>query len=233
MPSQSLCASKGIGMSSPATSASQWRRVSPALADERLPLVDERLRRTIDHHISLPHLAWGSVARAPDRMLVPHQPRFAPSRRPARHSPSLTAGRGPRAALPNRPSRARYEADPAPCDAPSSPALGLGVLSPPGFAGGTPRPETGGGWRIERIPGRPPHSTEDGRLALPLWLVRDGRHIADIELVMSPAEAEHLHASLCRALEGHPPPGFSGGTPTAADAPYCRQPLPKNATPRW
>lgn len=88
-------------------------------------------------------------------------------------------------------------------------------------AGGSPRPEAGGGWRIERIPGRPPHPTGDGRLALSLWLVRDGRHIADIELVMSPAEAEHLHASLCRALDGHPAP---------ADAPYCRQPLPKSAT---
>jgi hypothetical protein len=41
---------------------------------------------------------------------------------------------------------------------------------------------------------------------------------------MSPAEAEHLHADLCRALDGHQAP---------ADAPHCRQPLPKSPTPRW
>ena len=72
------------------------------------------------------------------------------------------------------------------------------------------------GWRIERIPGRPLRTAGNDRMALPLWLVRDGRHVADVELVMSLAEAEHLHAALCLALDGHEAP---------AGAPYCRQPF--------
>ncbi|WP_216373012.1 hypothetical protein [Streptomyces tailanensis] len=50
-------------------------------------------------------------------------------------------------------------------------------------------------------------------MALPLRLSRNGEHATDTELVLSLAEAEHLHASLCRALDGHPPP---------RDVPDCR-----------
>lgn len=72
----------------------------------------------------------------------------------------------------------------------------------PQFPAGTPLSDTvvQRGWRIERIPGRPVHSLEDGRFGLPLWLLKDGKHIADLELSMSPAETERVHADFCRAL---------------------------------
>ncbi|ULR52121.1 hypothetical protein [Streptomyces deccanensis] len=69
-------------------------------------------------------------------------------------------------------------------------------------------------WTIERPPGRPVRRTDDNRLAVPLRLsVADG-HTTDTELTLTLAEAEHLHAALCRALDGEPTP------PTA---PECRQ----------
>ena len=69
-------------------------------------------------------------------------------------------------------------------------------------------------WKTERIPGRALHRTDDDRLALPLRLSRNGEIAADVELLLSLAEAEHLHAALCRALDGHPVP---------PSAPDCRQ----------
>jgi hypothetical protein len=51
-------------------------------------------------------------------------------------------------------------------------------------------------------------------MALPLWLVKDGEHVGDAELLMSPAEAEYLHAALCRALDTQPVP---------VGAPECRK----------
>lgn len=68
-------------------------------------------------------------------------------------------------------------------------------------------------WRIERTPGSRVHRTDDGRVAVPLRLSRDGEHATDAALVLSPVDAEHLHASLCRALDGHPAP---------PSAPDCR-----------
>ena len=68
-------------------------------------------------------------------------------------------------------------------------------------------------WQTERIPGRPLHRTDDDRLALPLRLSRNGEITADVELLLSLTEAEHLHAALCRALDGHPVP---------QSAPDCR-----------
>ncbi|MFD7922956.1 hypothetical protein ACFV3R_27520 [Streptomyces sp. NPDC059740] len=55
------------------------------------------------------------------------------------------------------------------------------------------------GWRIDRIPGKRVSADESG-LHLPLWLLHDGRHKADVTLRMSYAEAEHLHAELCYTL---------------------------------
>lgn len=69
-------------------------------------------------------------------------------------------------------------------------------------------------WKIERTPGCPLHRTDDDRLALQLRLTRDGKHAADAELTLSLAEAEHLHAALCRALDGQLAP---------ANAPDCRR----------
>ncbi|UUU31246.1 hypothetical protein JIX56_15790 [Streptomyces sp. CA-210063] len=73
-------------------------------------------------------------------------------------------------------------------------------------------------WTIERTPGRPVRRTDDDRLAVPLRLTRTGPrgHSTDTELTLSLAEAEHLHAALCRALDGQPVP------PAAPD---CRQPV--------
>lgn len=70
-------------------------------------------------------------------------------------------------------------------------------------------------WRIERIPGKPLYSTGE-RMALPLWLVKAGEHVADVEFEMTLDEAEQLHAALCYALDKHPVP---------VNAPACRKPV--------
>ncbi|WP_405772140.1 hypothetical protein [Streptomyces sp. NBC_01538] len=61
-------------------------------------------------------------------------------------------------------------------------------------------------WKVERVPGRPLRRSDDDRLVLHLRLTRAGDQAADAELTLTPAEAEHLHAALCRALDGHPAP---------------------------
>lgn len=52
--------------------------------------------------------------------------------------------------------------------------------------------------------------TEAGRIALPLSVTRDGKHLADSELVMTCDAAAELYAQLGQALAdaGHP----AGGT---------------------
>jgi hypothetical protein len=54
----------------------------------------------------------------------------------------------------------------------------------------------------------------EGHYVLPLWLLRDGEYRADLSLTLSPAEAEMLHAQLCRAPDGEPVP---------PDGPDCRR----------
>lgn len=71
-------------------------------------------------------------------------------------------------------------------------------------------------WTIERTPGRPVRRTDDNQLAVPLRLSLTGGHPTDTELTLTLTEAEHLHAALCRALDGQPAP------PAAPD---CRQPV--------
>ncbi|HET6636446.1 MAG TPA: hypothetical protein VFH77_15610 [Streptomyces sp.] len=56
------------------------------------------------------------------------------------------------------------------------------------------------GLRVDRIPGLPPYRTDDGHIALPLWALRNGRHIGDTDLTMSPAEAELLRDQLAALL---------------------------------
>ncbi len=68
-------------------------------------------------------------------------------------------------------------------------------------------------WEIERTPGSRVRRTDGDRLAVPLRLSRNGEHATDAVLTLSVVEAEHLHAALCRALDGHPAP---------ANAPDCR-----------
>ncbi|SDL43354.1 hypothetical protein [Streptomyces indicus] len=56
------------------------------------------------------------------------------------------------------------------------------------------------GVRIERLPDRPLRRTGAGRVALPLWVLNDGVHIGDGDLVLTFDEATALHAELGRLL---------------------------------
>lgn len=73
------------------------------------------------------------------------------------------------------------------------------------------------GLRVSRVPGKPVRREADGGIAVPLWLEHHGSFHADLVLRLSAAEAEHLHAQLCRALDGAPDcrkdVRGSGGTP--------------------
>lgn len=42
----------------------------------------------------------------------------------------------------------------------------------------------------------------DGEIVIPLWFLRDGEHVGDDQMVLTLAQAEHLHAALTRALDG-------------------------------
>ncbi|OEU87990.1 hypothetical protein DB35_16070 [Streptomyces abyssalis] len=70
---------------------------------------------------------------------------------------------------------------------------------------------TSRGWRIDRVPAKPVRRAEDGRVSVPLWLLRDGVYHSDLDLHLSPSEAELLHAQLSHALDdGTPvPPQWS------------------------
>ncbi len=82
----------------------------------------------------------------------------------------------------------------------------------------TPRSRSKSDWAIGRASGRAIRRTEDDCLALPLCLSRDDADVL-VELIMTPAEGELLHAALCHALDGHLPP---------LDAPECRKGVLKN-----
>ncbi len=68
-------------------------------------------------------------------------------------------------------------------------------------------------WEVERVPGGRVRRTGEDRLTVLLRLSRNGECAIDAELSLSVVEAEHLHAALCRALDGHPAP---------PSAPDCR-----------
>ncbi|MEU5189637.1 hypothetical protein AB0G83_21160 [Streptomyces klenkii] len=74
------------------------------------------------------------------------------------------------------------------------------------------------GLRINRVPSKPVRREADGSIAVPLWLERHNRYYADWVLRLSVAEAEHLHAQLCRALDG-----ASVTTPADHRTPDCRK----------
>ncbi|MGH3343827.1 MAG: hypothetical protein ACRDPK_13330 [Carbonactinosporaceae bacterium] len=61
------------------------------------------------------------------------------------------------------------------------------------------------GLRIERLPNRDLRCTEAGRIALRLWVLIDGRHLGDGELIMTPDEATLLHTQLGHVLALTPP----------------------------
>ncbi|WP_256220748.1 hypothetical protein [Streptomyces sp. CC53] len=52
------------------------------------------------------------------------------------------------------------------------------------------------GIRIERWPAKGLRRTEAGRIALPLWVLRDGEHLGDGDLVMTHDEAAALYSQL-------------------------------------
>ncbi|WP_338484658.1 hypothetical protein VM636_14155 [Streptomyces sp. SCSIO 75703] len=69
--------------------------------------------------------------------------------------------------------------------------------------------------QVSRVPSKPVRRQGDGRIAIDLWLRRDGVFDADAALSLTTAEAELLHAQLCYALDGEP----------ATDrVPDCRKP---------
>ncbi|MGH3343322.1 MAG: hypothetical protein ACRDPK_10650 [Carbonactinosporaceae bacterium] len=61
------------------------------------------------------------------------------------------------------------------------------------------------GLRIERLPNTDLRRTEAGRIELPLWVLMDGKHLGDGELVMAVEEAAALHAQLGHLLHFTPP----------------------------
>jgi hypothetical protein len=56
------------------------------------------------------------------------------------------------------------------------------------------------GVRVERIPGKSIRLTEAGRIAVPLWVVKDGNHVGDADLVLTVDEAATMHAQLAKLL---------------------------------
>ncbi|WP_328772549.1 hypothetical protein [Streptomyces sp. NBC_00286] len=70
-------------------------------------------------------------------------------------------------------------------------------------------------WQIERPPGSRVRRTNDDHVTVPLRLSRNEEHATDAELSLTLVEVEHLHAALCRALDGH-------SAPARARVPYVR-----------
>lgn len=68
------------------------------------------------------------------------------------------------------------------------------------------------GVRVQRSPAPGLRQTGAGRIALPLSVSHDGRHVGDADLVMTCDAAADLYAELGRALAdaGHP---AAGGEP--------------------
>lgn len=72
-------------------------------------------------------------------------------------------------------------------------------------------------WRLELLTGKPVQTTANGLVHIPMWLLENHRHSADLLLDLRTYEAELLHAKLCYALSqlnAEPP----------ADSPPCRYP---------
>lgn len=61
------------------------------------------------------------------------------------------------------------------------------------------------GVRIERLPGKALRCTEAGRIALPLWVINDGVHLGDGELVLTYEEARGVQEELGVLLTPAPP----------------------------
>ncbi|MFE2092883.1 hypothetical protein ACWD4L_34440 [Streptomyces sp. NPDC002596] len=77
---------------------------------------------------------------------------------------------------------------------------------------------TGGArqWEIAPAASKAVIREQDGRLTLPLQINRHDAPVATARLLLTVAEAEQLHASLCHALDKEPVPD---------GAPECRKPI--------
>ncbi|WP_369235066.1 hypothetical protein AB5J56_24785 [Streptomyces sp. R21] len=53
---------------------------------------------------------------------------------------------------------------------------------------------------MDPIPGRLAEKDEDGRVHIPIWLTKNGRHVADTEMVLLPSEAQLLVEHLTKAM---------------------------------
>jgi hypothetical protein len=55
--------------------------------------------------------------------------------------------------------------------------------------------------QVSRVPSKPVRRSEDGNIAIDVWLSREGAFDGDAALRLTPAEAEVLHAQLCYVLD--------------------------------
>ncbi len=60
------------------------------------------------------------------------------------------------------------------------------------------------GWRMDPIPSRKAYRDDDGNIRVPMWLTKNGRHMADTEMVLLPSEAALLAESLANAMRDGP-----------------------------
>lgn len=53
---------------------------------------------------------------------------------------------------------------------------------------------------MDPIPSRPAYQDGDGNIRVPVWLTKNGRHMADTEMVLLPSEAALLADNLTNAM---------------------------------
>ncbi|MER6531131.1 site-specific integrase [Streptomyces sp. NPDC001508] len=58
------------------------------------------------------------------------------------------------------------------------------------------------GWRLDPIPSQKTYRDDDGFIRVPMWIARDGKHVADTEIILLPSEAAFLSEHLTEALAG-------------------------------
>ncbi|MEV0122762.1 hypothetical protein AB0I16_14665 [Streptomyces sp. NPDC050703] len=56
------------------------------------------------------------------------------------------------------------------------------------------------GWRMDPIPSRPAYQDDDGNIRVPMWLTKNGRYMADTEMILLPSEAALLADNLTNAM---------------------------------
>ncbi|WP_150238078.1 hypothetical protein [Streptomyces albofaciens] len=56
------------------------------------------------------------------------------------------------------------------------------------------------GWRMDPIPSRPAYRDDDGNIRIPVWLTKNGRLMADTEMILLLSEAALLDDNLTNAM---------------------------------